>query len=223
MWNASAGAVVTKLLVGANVVLFLYAMSAAQSAVGGTVRRGSVERDLALSAGVVHDGEWWRLFTSGFVHYGLLHLAFNMVLLYQFGSMLEPAIGRVRFVALYAAALLAGSFGALLVSPSALTAGASGAVFGLVGASAVGMRQRGISVWDSGVGGLLVINLVLTLVLPNISIGGHVGGLAGGVVVGAGVFGLGRSRLASWLGLAVALAVAGAAFVGGIWAAGRPV
>jgi membrane associated rhomboid family serine protease len=158
------------------------------------------------------------LLTAGFVHYGLLHLAFNMLLLWQFGAMLEPALGRVRFAALYVAALLCGSFGAVLLSPSALTAGASGAVFGLVGAAAIGLRRRGISVWDSGIGGLLVVNLVLTFALPNISIGGHVGGLLGGGAVGAAMLDARPGRL----GLVVALVVSVLAVAGGVWAAGRP-
>jgi membrane associated rhomboid family serine protease len=209
---------VTKVLIALNVGVFLWATADAGSSVGGTVGRGSVERDLALSARFVEDGDWWRLFTSGFVHYGLLHLAFNMLLLWQFGSMLEPALGRIRFAALYVTALLCGSFGAVLLSPSALTAGASGAVFGLVGAAAIGLRRRGIGVWDSGVGGLLVVNLVLTFAVPNISIGGHVGGLLGGGIVGATMLDVRPARL----GLVVAVVVSLLAVVGGMWAAGRP-
>ena len=224
-WNATVGPLATKVLIALNVAVFLWAMTSTASTVGGSVRRGSVERDLALAARFVDDGEWWRLLKSGFVHYGLLHLAFNMLLLWQFGSMLEPALGRVRFVALYFVALLGGSFGAVYLSPDALTAGASGAVFGMVGAAAIGLRQRGLSVWDSGVGGLLVVNLVLTFVIPNISIGGHVGGLVGGAIVGGVMLDLrwGRSRAGAAVGLAVAVLVAGAAFAGGLWAAGRPV
>lgn len=208
----------TKVIIALNVAVFLWATADATSSVGGTVGRGSVERDLALSARFVEDGEWWRLLTAGFVHYGLLHLAFNMLLLWQFGSMLEPALGRVRFAALYVAALLCGSFGAVLLSPSALTAGASGAVFGLVGAAAIGLRRRGISVWDSGIGGLLVVNLVLTFALPNISIGGHLGGLVGGGIVGAAMLDVRPGRL----GLVVAVVLSALAVAGGVWAAGLP-
>lgn len=215
------GPLATKILIALNVAVFLWATADASRSFGGTVGRGSVENRLAVAARFVEDGEWWRLLTSGFVHYGLLHLAFNMLLLWQFGSMLEPALGRVRFVALYAAALLSGSFGAVLVSPSALTAGASGAVFGLVGAAAIGLRQRGLSVWDSGIGGLLVVNLVLTFALPNISVGGHLGGLVGGGVVGAAMLDVRRGRAAASVGLAVAVAVAAGAIAGGIWASGR--
>src|SRR5207244_3690928 len=87
------------------------------------------------------------------VHYGLIHIGFNMLLLYLLGLMLEPALGRTRFVALYFAALLTGSFGALLLSPHVFSGGASGAVFGLFGAAAAGLRQRGVSVMQTGIGG----------------------------------------------------------------------
>lgn len=210
MWNATVGPVATKAIVAANVVVFLFTMS-----------DPSLERRLALSAPSVSSGDWWRLVSSGFVHYGLLHIAFNMLLLWQFGAMLEPAIGRIRFVALYLAALLCGSFGAVLLSPHALTAGASGAVFGLVGAAAVGLRQRGISVWDSGVGALLLVNLVLTFAIPNISVGGHVGGLLGGSAVGALMLDTRRGRSNVVFSLVVAVAVAGVALYAGLWTATR--
>ena len=90
----------------------------------------------------------------------------------------------MRFGLLYFASLLAGSAGALLLSPNALTVGASGAAFGLMGALAVGMRLRGVDIWRTGIGTLLVINLLFTFAVPGISIGGHLGGLLGGVIAG---------------------------------------
>lgn len=216
-WNATAGPLATKTLVAVNVAVFV--ITALQ---GGAVGRGGdLQSRLALYGPAVTNGEWYRLVTAGFVHYGVIHVGFNMVLLYRFGEMLERAVGRVQFVALYLAALLAGSFGALLLSPTALTAGASGAVFGLVGAAAVGMRQRGVNVWQSGVGGLLVINLVITFVIPGISIGGHLGGLAGGAVTGSVMLRPRPSRRTAAEGVAVALVIAAAAAVGGVWAAHR--
>jgi len=131
--------------------------------------------------GVAH-GEWWRLVTSGFLHEGLLHIGFNMYVLYILGQMLEPVIGRLRFGVIYAVSLLTGSLGALLVSPHSLTVGASGAVFGIMGAAAVEMRARQIPVMQSGVGTLILINLVISFTLPGISWGGHVGGLLGGAL-----------------------------------------
>ena len=106
-----------------------------------------------------------------------------MYLLYILGMMLEPAIGSVRFAAIYFTALLAGSFGALIATP-APSLGASGAIFGLMGAAAVELRGRGISVMQSGIGMLIILNLVLSFSLPGISIGAHIGGLIGGALAG---------------------------------------
>src|SRR4051794_2977549 len=95
----------------------------------------------ALFGPSVANGELWRLVTSGFLHAGLIHLLFNMYALYILGSMLEPAIGRVRFALLYFVSLLCGSFGALLLTPDKPTVGASGAVFGLMAGAIVIMRH----------------------------------------------------------------------------------
>lgn len=183
-WNATAGLIVTKVLIGLN--LAVYVLTAAQ---GGLIGRGGgLQLELAVFGPFVHDGEWYRLMTSGFVHFGLIHLGFNMALLYRFGELLEPALGRIRFTALYASALLAGSAGALVVAPMAFTGGASGAVFGLVGAGAIAQHRHGVGIWQSGIGGLLVLNLIFTFAIPNISIGGHIGGLLGGAALGAAMF-----------------------------------
>jgi membrane associated rhomboid family serine protease len=201
-WNASAGLVATKAVVGVNVAVFLLTNAP------GSKTSADLQTRLALYGPALAKGEWWRLVTAGFVHYGLLHIAFNMVLLYRFGMLLEPALGRARFLALYMASLLAGSFGAVLLSPNVFTAGASGAVFGLFGAAAVGLRQRGIGVWQSGVGGLIVINLIFTFAVPGISIGGHLGGLAGGALVGGYMLRTRPSSRALAEGLVFAAAVA---------------
>lgn len=129
-------------------------------------------------------------------------------------------LGRARFLALYLAALIAGSFGALVVTPNAFTGGASGAVFGLLGATAVAFRRRGVSVWQSGVGALIAVNLLLTFVVPGISIGGHVGGLAAGLLLGAVMFRQRSSRRAVAEGIALATAIAFASLLGAIAAAG---
>jgi len=189
---------------------------------GASIGRGAGDlvEDLALSAPDVADGEWWRLVTSGFLHLGLLHIGFNMFILYQLGTMLEPALGRVRFATLYATALLGGAFGALLVSPDALTAGASGAVYGLMGAAVVGLRRRGIDPMQSGLGGLLVVNLLLTFVIPGISIGGHLGGLATGAGAGAVLFATEDDRRGT--GLAGCVALAAALFAAALYVASNP-
>jgi len=132
------------------------------------------------------------------------------VALFVLGPLLEGRLGRARFAAVYVASLLAGSLGALLVSPNQLTVGASGAIFGLLGAIIVGQRAAGISARASGMIPLLLINLVFTVAMPGISIGGHLGGLAGGIASGAVVFNRqlqGRNSayaLAGCVGIAVA-------------------
>ena len=148
----------------------------------------SVYSDFVLYGPLVADGEWWRLLTAGFLHGGLFHLLLNMYALYFLGRMLEPALGHVRFGAIYFAALLAGSFGAVLLSPDTPVVGASTAIFGLFGAAIVMARNRGIDIMASGLGPILILNLVITF-LPglNISIGGHLGGLVGGVLAALAV------------------------------------
>ena len=129
-------------------------------------------------------GEWWRIVTSGFLHYGLFHIAFNMYALWIFGPTFERSMGRARFVLAYVACLLGGSLGALIASPTALTAGASGAIFGLLGIAVMSQRSLGISIWDSGLGTVLVLNFALTFGIGNISVGGHLGGFLVGLVAG---------------------------------------
>ncbi len=155
--------------------------------------------DFALFGPSVAEGEWYRLVTSGFLHVSIIHIGFNMFLLLFLGRLLEPALGTPRFLVLYLASLLAGSFGALIVEPNALTVGASGAVFGLAGATVVIARGRGMDALAGEIGFLIVFNLVWSFIGPNISVGGHVGGLIGGaicaLIVIAGEKGVfGRSR-----------------------------
>ncbi|MFM9022878.1 MAG: rhomboid family intramembrane serine protease [Solirubrobacterales bacterium] len=133
------------------------------------------------------ESQYWRLVTTGFLHAGLLHLAFNMILLWFLGFQMEPALGHAKFAAIYFVSLLGGAFGALLLSPDALTVGASGAIFGLMGAASVILYSRGINPFQTGIGMLLLFNLVFSFLLSNVSIGGHLGGLAAGALVGLGL------------------------------------
>jgi len=162
---------------------------------GQTAGGGRVENDFLLYGPYVADGEWWRLLTAGFLHGGLFHLLLNMYALYFLGRMLEPALGHVRFAALYFASLLAGSFGAVLLSPETPVVGASTAIFGLLGAAVVMARNRGIDLMASGLGPVLIINLLITF-FPgfNISIGGHLGGLVGGVLATLAIEALSKRR-----------------------------
>jgi membrane associated rhomboid family serine protease len=176
----------TYVLIGINVLVGIGLMAGGTS---GEFGNNTLYDEGALAGPLVADGEIWRLVTSGFIHGSgtadsvPLHLLFNMFGLYILGTMLEPALGHLRFGILYFVSLLAGAFGALVVTPDSLTAGASGAVFGLLGAGVVFMWNRGINPLQSGLGIWLVIALVFTFSRPDdISIGGHVGGLLGGVL-----------------------------------------
>lgn len=146
---------------------------------------GPLIGDGGLFGPAVADGEWYRIVTSGFLHAGPLHLFLNMFVLYILGGLLEPAIGSARLVGIYFVSLLAGSVGALLLTPDELTVGASGAVYGLFAAAFLIARDRGIEQLSSQIGIWIVINLVFTFSIPGISIGGHLGGLAGGAAAAA--------------------------------------
>lgn len=178
---------------------------------------GSSEFPGLAGQGVAH-GQWWRIITGGFLHQNLLHIGFNMYVLYILGMQLEPVLGRVRFGAVYAVSLLTGSLGSLLVTPHALTVGASGAVFGIMGAFAVEMRMRQIPIMQGGlggIGGLILINLVISFTLPGISWGGHVGGLIGGALA-AGVLQLGERRRMSTLALGACALIGAGAIAGSL-------
>jgi membrane associated rhomboid family serine protease len=173
--------VVTYALIAINVIVFL---AEGQFGIGSTNGGTELFRRFALDGPDVANGDYWRIVTSGFLHAGLLHIFFNMYLLYLLGNMLEPAIGSVRFALVYFVSLFAGSLGALIVSPDTLTVGASGAVFGLMGAAAVELSARGINPMETGIGGLIIFNLLFSFVFSGISIGGHIGGLIGGALTG---------------------------------------
>jgi membrane associated rhomboid family serine protease len=149
----------------------------------------------ALSRVGLREGYFWEVVTSGFLHApGFLHIAFNMFALYVLGGMLEPAIGRLRFGLIYAVSLLVGAFGALLLQPVGLTVGASGAIFGLMGAAVVIMRNRGLNPMENGLVFIIGLNLLISFLVPNISIGGHLGGLIGGALAAFVLFDL-RERV----------------------------
>jgi membrane associated rhomboid family serine protease len=181
---------------------------------------GSVILDFGLFGPAVDDGEWYRIVTGGFLHAGLLHLGFNMFALYFLGRLLEPALGPWRFLGLYFVALLGGSFGALLLDPREFTVGASGAVFGLMAGAFIVARNRGLDDLASQIGFFVIINLVFTFSIPNISIGGHLGGLAaGGLVAMAIAAGERRGRDGRVLEWGAILALAVVAVVGCMFAA----
>jgi membrane associated rhomboid family serine protease len=131
----------------------------------------------------VGEGEYYRIITGGFLHSGIIHLGINMLALFFLGALLERAMGGWRFAGIFIVSLLGGSLGALILSPEDLTVGASGAVFGLMAAGFIEARDRGLNDVASQIGFYVVINLVFTFSVPNISVGGHIGGmLAGGAL-----------------------------------------
>ncbi len=173
---------VTPVLVALNVAVFAWTV-----ATSGSLARNAAAplfREWALVPVAVADGEWWRLLTGGFLHFGPIHLLFNMMALWVIGRDVEPALGRGRFLAVYLVSLLGASAAVmLLTAPNANVAGASGAVFGLMGALAVLLRRLRIPLGQ--VGGLIAINLAITFLLPGISVAGHLGGLVTGVIATA--------------------------------------
>ncbi len=189
----------TYVLIAINVVVFL--IEIANGAGGLFNEQGSrFVADFGLYGPSVAEGEWYRLLTSGFLHANLIHIGFNMLLLFFLGRLLEPALGTPRFLALYFASLLAGSLGALILEPNSLGIGASGAIFGIAGATFVIARGRGMEALAGQVGFLIVFNLIFSFTARNISVGAHVGGLIGGVIcalaIVAGERGMfGRNRL----------------------------
>ena len=181
MRNLASVPRVTYTLIGVNVVAFLAEQG--QFTISGAARGALITNGWIDRFDIHINHQYWRLITNGFLHENILHIAFNMYLLYLLGLMLEPAIGSVRFGAAYFTSLLAGSAGALIATPGA-SIGASGAIFGLMGVAVVELRSRNIGVMQSGIGGLILINLVFSFTFPGISIGDHIGGLIGGLLAG---------------------------------------
>jgi membrane associated rhomboid family serine protease len=222
MRNVYAEPTATYVLIGINVLMYLgmWLSGGVDSSVyidlstlgSATLSNGDV-------IGVAH-GEPWRLVTGAFLHdpANPLHILFNMYILYWLGTMLEPVLGHVRFVALYFASLLAGSFGSLIAAPHSLTVGASGAVFGLMAAAFVFQRARGVDPWRSGLGPVILFNLALPFLFPNlhISIGGHIGGLVGGAIAALAIERLSTVRKGDLLPVLACVAVAAVSVVGAL-------
>jgi membrane associated rhomboid family serine protease len=185
---ATNSAPVTRILIAINVAIYL--VTAAQgggfNAPGGRLFNkmfllGS-NRFFPGFGDLAHDHQWWRLVTSMFLHESIIHIGFNMVALYLIGTPVEQYLGRSRYIGLYFVSGLAGSAGALLQAPFTPELGASGAIFGILGAMLIlewqitGRLAGNAMTW-------IVINLAISFTIPNISWGGHVGGLIGGILV----------------------------------------
>ena len=200
---------VTQYLIAINVIIFVAEVATGvplfSGRYGGWVWSNGVLYGPAMTHG---NHQYWRLLSSGFMHASLIHIGLNMLSLWFIGRMLEPAIGGLNFFAIYMASLLAGSFGALLFEPGVPTLGASTAIFGVFGALIVVAHSRHISIWQSGLGPMLLINLVFTLTISDISIGGHLGGLAAGFITGVLVVEVAERRNRRWVALVGCLGVA---------------
>jgi membrane associated rhomboid family serine protease len=191
---------VTSALIAINVLVYLVTVGQ-----GGGINApgGNLFLKGELVGYAVGQGDWWRLFTAMFLHGGVLHIAFNMFALWWLGSVVEQALGPVRFLLLYLAGGLAGSAGALVIpithvsggwstqyQPFVPTVGASGAIFAILGALLVLEYMQTGSLAGQAMS-MIVLNLALSAAIPNISIGGHLGGLIGGI---GGTFALSRTR-----------------------------
>ena len=233
-WSARQMTLVTFTIMALNGLVFLYVAALdPDSVISRNITKGQLE--LGLSADIIDrgvrpfplpdggvfsadPGQWYRIVTSGFLHFGIIHLAFNMYLLYLLGQMLEPAIGRIRFALVYVAALLGGSAGAMLLEPDGLHGGASGAVFGLMAAAFVGYMLRGVNPLTTGIGTTLLLNTVITFSIPGISKGGHIGGAVAGALCGLVVLAPGYKRYPEWMSYAVPALVAVVSVVATVYA-----
>jgi membrane associated rhomboid family serine protease len=196
---------VTLSLIALNVAMFLV------TAVAEGIRGGNpldnfnspLFAELAQVPSQVQAGEWWRVFSAAFLHFGPLHLVLKMLGLLVFGSELERALGRWRFLAVYILSLLGGAVTLqLFSSPDATAAGASTAIYGLLGAFGALMVYRRQDL--RGLINLLVINIVISL-LPGISLVGHIGGLVAGALATTAILVFRRRAAAQ----AVALGILG--------------
>jgi membrane associated rhomboid family serine protease len=212
--NARQNTLVTYALIGVNVAMFLWVAAQDSSTIGGfgDGRVSKRQLDLGLFRWDPHYADrWGTIVTSGFLHFGVIHLALNMYLLYLLGQLLEPALGRTRFALLYFACLLGGSAGVLIYNAQSVSGGASGAVFGLMSAAAVAMHRRGINILHTGIGRTLALNLVLTFLLyRQISVGGHLGGLVAGGLCSLAMMAPRWKPVANWITYAAPVAVAAA-------------
>lgn len=199
--------VFTNAMISVNVGIYVWGLLGGLSSGAGSDQLSRVQEAMVISRQFIDEGQWYRLVSAGFVHFGIFHVAMNMLLLYQLGRLLEPSLGSLRFGLMYTASLLAGSTGALLLSPNAVTGGASGAVFGLMAAGVVGLRQRGVNPLQTGLGLTFVINLLITITIPGVSIGGHFGGAIAGALCGAAMIPSPRTRRPGWWQVAVPIAI----------------
>ena len=218
-------ALVTKALIAINVGIYLITAVQGQ---GLNAPGGSLFEKFALFGGPtqfviggpvyggVAGGDWWRLITAAFLHASVIHIGFNMLALWWIGAPVENYLGRTRYLGLYFVSGLAGSAGALVATPHSVTVGASGAIFGILGAMLI-IEWQATGRLGGNAMTLIVLNLVIGFAFNgaggNISIGGHIGGLIGGILStlafarwGKGHAAYGRLGLAGTAGLVLVAA-----------------
>lgn len=207
-----ADAYVTKVILGLNIAVFILINGAGLASTGDILVNGRAIDQL---------GEPWRIVTGGFAHASLVHVGMNMFALWSLGRMLELRLGPKVYAAAYMAALVGGSFLAILFDPSQSGLGASGAIFGLLGLVVMALRSRGIGLQESGLGRVLIINLFISF-LPFVSLWAHAGGFVVGLGLGVLFFGLnpgdGPIVKSGNQQLAISIAVAVVLFGAAMWA-----
>ena len=191
---ATGSAPITKALIAINMAIYLITVTqgAGLNAPGGAlfdkwILLGNKVTPHGVYAygDLAHDHQWWRLVTAMFLHASIIHIGFNMYALWVIGTPVEQYLGRARYIGLYFVSGLAGSAGGLLQAPHTPILGASGAIFGILGAMLIiewqitGRLAGNAMTW-------ILINLVISFAIPNISWGGHVGGLIGGILITLG-------------------------------------
>ena len=183
--------VVVPVMVVLNLLLFAFTAFQAGDLVNNS-RSELFDEWVLWPVGVVAFNEPWRLITGGFLHYGPFHVAANMLALWFLGREVERALGRARFLAVYLLSLLGGSAAVFLFGPvGAGTAGASGAVWGVMGSVLVVFLRLKLNLQP--IIGMLVINVFISF-LPGISLLGHLGGLVAGVAATAALVYAPRER-----------------------------
>jgi membrane associated rhomboid family serine protease len=205
MFTRNENMLATKTIIGVTIAAFVI-IGIRDANFNGT---GHTSVDLGLYGPFVRQGDWWRVFTVSLVHFGFLHIFFNMLLLWIVGQLLEPGSGPLRFTLLYVVSVVAGSAGAMIVQPHVLSGGASGGVFGVAAATTIVLQRQGVRFWDTGFGPLLIINLVFDYFTPGISIAAHIGGAIGGLLAAEAM--LQSRRIGK-----PALGIAGATLVGAV-------
>ncbi len=226
---------VTLVLIAINLLVFVYVtVRDPQSLAGNRVTIGHAQlglNEFALGDGFPpisfngnvyssDGGDWYRLVTAGFLHFGVVHIAFNMYLLFMLGQMLEPSLGRVKFLLVYMAALLGGSAGSLLLDGGGFAGGASGAVFGLMGLAFVGYYLHGANPLNTSIGTLLMLNLFITFAFPGISVGGHLGGAAAGALCALTMMAPRWKPVPEWAAYATPVVIGVLSVLISVWAVG---